>query len=345
MIETDQMLQPLAGADPSGADPEADSRFDAVRSAIEAGTDETPPDWRKIRQQVLDLLNDGRSIDLLVYLTVALTATDGFRGLRDGLIVLGRSVEDFWDSIYPKLDDSEPEDERYDIRLNTLAQLGEPPRKPGDPLGFLEKILRAPLNLANRGPHAYWAIWEAEQSGGNLAEAASVRDAFLRGEREDRTALRGLVKESLEAINRLNRVLLGKTGSSFSAPFEEHLIPCLESISKFMESAEGRGEGQEAESVSGNQVGGGATASAGGGPSPAVVPLAQAGIRSSADVRNALDKIIEYYRKTEPSSPIPFLLIRAKKLVDADFLAIIGNLHKDSEFQFRTTLDITEHNE
>lgn len=340
MIDTEQLLQPLAGADPSGADPEADSRFDAVRSAIEAGSEESPPEWKKLRQQILDLLNDGRSLDLLVYLAVTLTATDGYRGLRDGLLVLARSVEDFWDSIHPKLDETEPEDERYDIRLNTLAQLGEAPRKLGDPLGFVEKILRAPLHPSNRSPHVFWPVWEAEQGGGNAADAATVRDAFLRLDSSDREALLGHVKEALEALKHLNRVLIEKTGTSFNAPFEEHLQPALEFILKFMEAADGGGASAPAEETTPSA--GAAPASA---PAAAAVPVAQAGIRSSSDVRNALDKIIEYYRKAEPSSPVPFLLIRAKKLIDADFLTIVGNLHKDSEFQFRTTLDITDDNE
>jgi type VI secretion system protein ImpA len=336
MSEIEQLLQPLAGADPCGADPEADSRIEALRGAIESGGLESAADWKKVRQQVLDLLNDGRSVELLVYLTVALTATDGYRGLRDGLEVLARSLEDYWDTIHPKPDPSEPEEERYIIRLNTLAQLGEAPRKPGDPFGFVEKILRAPLNVANRGPHSFWPVWEEQHGGEAVAEAATVRDAVQRLELGDREVLAAQVNGAIAALERLNGLLIQQTGGAYNAPFEEHLLPTLQSISRFLASSAG-GVDREAdrplaqESVSEEAVSAGER-----------VPVADMRIRSSADVRNAMDKIIEYYRRAEPSSPVPHLLIRAKKLVDADFMTIINNLNKDAEFQFRTALDITE---
>ena len=52
-------------------------------------------------------------------------------------------------------------------------------------------------------------------------------------------------------------------------------------------------------------------------------------IRSPADVGNALDRIIEYYRRYEPSSPIPLLLMRAKRLVSADFMTIMRDMAPD----------------
>lgn len=39
-----------------------------------------------------------------------------------------------------------------------------------------------------------------------------------------------------------------------------------------------------------------------------------------------LDKIVEYFERYEPSSPVPLLLKRAKKLVDKDFMAILSEL-------------------
>lgn len=39
-----------------------------------------------------------------------------------------------------------------------------------------------------------------------------------------------------------------------------------------------------------------------------------------------LDKICDYFERYEPSSPVPFLLKRAKKLVTKDFMAILNDL-------------------
>jgi type VI secretion system protein ImpA len=39
-----------------------------------------------------------------------------------------------------------------------------------------------------------------------------------------------------------------------------------------------------------------------------------------------LDKICEYFNRYEPSSPVPFLLKRARNLVNKNFMAILNDL-------------------
>jgi type VI secretion system protein ImpA len=53
-------------------------------------------------------------------------------------------------------------------------------------------------------------------------------------------------------------------------------------------------------------------------------------ILSREDVNRALDKICQYYEKNEPSSPIPLLLQRAKRLVSLSFVEILKDLAPDS---------------
>jgi type VI secretion system protein ImpA len=49
-------------------------------------------------------------------------------------------------------------------------------------------------------------------------------------------------------------------------------------------------------------------------------------IRNRTDVIATLDRICEYYARAEPSSPIPLLLQRAKRLVNMDFMGIVRDL-------------------
>ena len=58
-------------------------------------------------------------------------------------------------------------------------------------------------------------------------------------------------------------------------------------------------------------------------------------IRSRQDVTRALERICEYYARTEPSSPLPFLLRRAQRLVDMNFIQIVDELTPEA----RATLD------
>jgi len=49
-------------------------------------------------------------------------------------------------------------------------------------------------------------------------------------------------------------------------------------------------------------------------------------IASREDVIRTLDKICDYYKRYEPSSPVPFMLKRAKKLVTMDFVELLRDL-------------------
>ncbi|MES9848480.1 MAG: hypothetical protein ABW145_08845, partial [Candidatus Thiodiazotropha sp.] len=57
-------------------------------------------------------------------------------------------------------------------------------------------------------------------------------------------------------------------------------------------------------------------------------------INSRDDVISALERINQYYRKNEPSSPIPLLLDRAKRLVKMDFYEIVQDLAPNGMSQF-----------
>ena len=61
------------------------------------------------------------------------------------------------------------------------------------------------------------------------------------------------------------------------------------------------------------------------GPDGQPLPVAYK-ITSREEAIRLLDKICEYFNRHEPSSPVPFLLKRAKKLVTKDFMAILNDL-------------------
>jgi type VI secretion system protein ImpA len=75
-----------------------------------------------------------------------------------------------------------------------------------------------------------------------------------------------------------------------------------------------------------------AQTSAASGSDP-VRPAASGEIQSREDVVRMLDRITEYYNKNEPSSPVPLLLQRAKRLVSADFMSIIKDIASDGAQQ------------
>jgi type VI secretion system protein ImpA len=78
----------------------------------------------------------------------------------------------------------------------------------------------------------------------------------------------------------------------------------------------------------------GASAAAGSALQPASSsapgPSVQGGIHSKEDVSRALDQIAEYFERHEPSSPVPLLVRRARRLVGMSFVDIIRDLSPDA---------------
>ena len=56
-------------------------------------------------------------------------------------------------------------------------------------------------------------------------------------------------------------------------------------------------------------------------------------IATREDVVRVLDKMCDWYARAEPSSPVPLLLRRAKKLVHMEFMDIIRDLASDGVSQ------------
>jgi type VI secretion system protein ImpA len=52
-------------------------------------------------------------------------------------------------------------------------------------------------------------------------------------------------------------------------------------------------------------------------------------IKSREDIVRLLDKACEYFKRNEPSSPVPLLLQRAKRLISADFMEVMRELAPD----------------
>ena len=126
----DNLLVPLGGDQPSGAELRNDARFHSIERLLEPAAraqrvkadgsvnESAPPvDWATISADGMALAADGRDLRLLVILVRALFATEGFDGLAQGLDMLARNIGDYWDSIHPGLRD------RDDPRMATMPRV------------------------------------------------------------------------------------------------------------------------------------------------------------------------------------------------------------------------------
>jgi type VI secretion system protein ImpA len=64
--------------------------------------------------------------------------------------------------------------------------------------------------------------------------------------------------------------------------------------------------------------------------------IAVGAIKSRQDAIRALEAAAEFFRRNEPSSPIPLFLDRAKRLVSKDFLEVLADVAPDALPQARS---------
>ncbi|MBK7931617.1 MAG: type VI secretion system ImpA family N-terminal domain-containing protein [Bryobacterales bacterium] len=120
-IDLDALLKPIPGDNPSGADLRYHKLTEEMKEARRKDEDLDLGVWKR-EVKVADypkviklgkeaLSKHTKDLQIAAWLTEALTATEGFPGLLEGLKLLHGLIENYWDTIYPLVE--EPEDVEF----------------------------------------------------------------------------------------------------------------------------------------------------------------------------------------------------------------------------------------
>src|SRR5580692_11307477 len=118
----EDILAAIPGENPSGIDLRYDTKlliFDKIKEARRQDDELDQGAWQSERKTanwpvVIKLAQDtlattSKHLQLAAYLTEALLQTERFAGLRQGLDLLYRLSNDFWDTVHPAIDPEDPE--------------------------------------------------------------------------------------------------------------------------------------------------------------------------------------------------------------------------------------------
>jgi len=115
----DDLLNPIPGENPSGANLRYAPVYDKIKEARRQDDDAPQGEWKHERKvadykQVIKLAGEAlatksKDVQLAAWLTEALLRTEGFGGLLAGLKLSQGLVENFWDTLYPETEDGEAE--------------------------------------------------------------------------------------------------------------------------------------------------------------------------------------------------------------------------------------------
>jgi type VI secretion system protein ImpA len=113
------LLDPIAGDNPSGQNLRYAPVYDKIKEARREDDDAAQGEWKRERK-VADwpavikaagdtLATKTKDLQLAAWLTEALLKTQGIAGLNDGLTLIKGLVENFWDTLYPEIEDGDLE--------------------------------------------------------------------------------------------------------------------------------------------------------------------------------------------------------------------------------------------
>ncbi len=343
IINTEELLQPISEESPAGSDirenSSAKSPYYAIKDArgsaraaernnmFEGTNSEADEHWRKILELAPDILkNHSKDLEIASWYTEALVRRYGFQGLRDGFIVIRGLIEQYWDTLFPL-----PDEDGIETRVAPLTGLnGE----------GAEGVLIAPIrNIAITegqppGPFSFWKYQQAldiqkitdeeartEKAGkigfslDNIETAVNESsESFFIDQRDD-------VGTCIEEYRNISRMLDEHCGTH-EAPPTSNIINVLQECAgainhlgkHILPAAE-----TETEAADGD------TATAAGGSAQAKGPI---GNREAAFKQ--LRDISEFFRKTEPHSPISYVLEKAVKWGNMPLGELISELIPDS---------------
>jgi type VI secretion system protein ImpA len=346
LIDVDKLLAPVSPDQPCGENLEYDADYAAMEQAA-AGKPEQQfgatvipgeePNWKEVCEKATGLLERTKDLRIGTYLARGAARLEGMTGLADGLAVIHGLVEKYWEGVYPQLD---PEDNNDPTeRMNTLGSLS-------DPAAMLRAIREAPLvRSKSLGTFAYRDVLVANgdlppPAGTEKIESSTIEGAFADGDGDGLQAVGAALRRSLETTRKLELELAMLVGAGQAPPLDS-LTELLETISKLVHGKLAARGLLEEESPAGSEADGGASAEQADGDGQAGAAAvngrkASAGTALTGDITNrgdvirALDKINEYYKRYEPSSPVPLLINRAKRLASKSFLEILRDLTPDA---------------
>jgi type VI secretion system protein ImpA len=256
--------------------------------------------------------------------------TDGLAEFCACLALMRGYIDEYWEQVHPLLD---PEDDNDPTeRVNIVASLA-------DKTTTVAQILQAPMIRSSvMGTFSMYDVMvargEAPHLGnGSAPEMSEIDASFMDGDLETLRQSIATLEQGYSDAVAIEDSITRQVGAS-NAVSMELLSSTLRTICDFMlrqlRSRESDQTGPDFEADTSESGGDSAVGSA-----RSAAPAISGEIRSREDVLRTLDKICDYYERYEPSSPLPMLLKRAKRLATKNFMDILEDLTPDALSQAR----------
>jgi type VI secretion system protein ImpA len=325
-VDIEKFLQPLTAEQPCGVsleDTQLLASFDAFRIFGQSTPLANDVDWREIKNRSLEALGQSKDLRLLVHLGISELRLDGPSAYFDALVIADRWLKDFWAQVYPAVD------EDAILRRNALNGFA-------DGMAALDALRRAPL-VANR-QLGICSARDCEIAAGRMAPAENepaglnqdqIRAIFTAAPPQEIATLDSGLGKALDAVRGISESMSANGGGSEAVP---DFAPLAALLAKMRLAVKPYLPVQATPAAGGEASGEGASTGGGG----------LGTIRTRDDAIRVMDTVATFFRTSEPSSPVPLFIERAKRLVAKDFLEVLADLAPDALSEAKRVSGIKE---
>jgi type VI secretion system protein ImpA len=345
VLDFARLLEPIPGENPAGKDLREDlsgtSDYRTIRDARAKARDaerrdvyeddeisSSPADWNPILELGPKIVAE-QSKDLEVVATIieGLARKHGFPGVRDGFRLARELIEQFWESVYPL-----PDEYGLETRIAPLAGLNDAEALLIGPLTRVPVTCggaAGPFSLSDyRQGNELEQIQDPDRRAERLAQPGAVTrqmfdQAAAKTPPEFVTSLLEDISQCSEQFEKLSEVLEEKCGRDESG---YSLAPPSSSIRSAL--AECRDEvksiykhlfpGEEQEEMGEN-----------GGVAGALGPAPAGAVGSREQAFRKLLEVADFFKRTEPHSPVSYLLEQAVRWGRMPLPDLLGELVPD----------------
>ncbi len=327
MSEVEPLLDPISDDQPTGPnlrnelEDQTFTRLGEMTTTVGGAMAETEDDiveadWSGVVGLCTAALAEKtKDLELITALAEGWARTKGITAVPWGIELMLRSLQNFWAEIHPGFDDDDDEI-ILPIRARWLNWMDAP-------TGFIQAVKQSPIVSSQGGAVYTWRDHENSDLLEDVTLSAERRQELLDtgviSAAQWQSALGTLgpdaltdIVEALDSAFTLTQSLRTYCENPFAEdedvdpPAFYKLLDVLETMRDYFSALAGGGNGDSADDADGIQAGGGAVSAAGaaGGGGPLV---------SRRDALKQLQEVGDFFRRTEPHSPISYLIARAVK--------------------------------
>lgn len=343
-IDVNELLAPIPGSDPAGSDASFSDQFDRIREARRADdpnlaqgewqTELKVADWREAQSLAEDvLLRTSKDLQAAVWLAEAAISRDGLEGARDSFSLLAGLLETYWEGLYPRADDGDLEERAgklawfatYGARALQAIRLNDDPQAPLTLAGWIDS--REVDNLGRQNAESYQAALDEGRISGETYDARMVAtpEAMLM----ERLVQVQAARDAFIRFSTTSDAKLGRDAPNLAA-IDDGLKKIQQIYAKVATAKGIGGVAAVVDEAAGEQAaasGGVATGAASGGT--VALDLGGGSLASKQAALRAIGEIAGFFRRTEPHSPVAYLLERAIVWADMPLEQFLAELIRD----------------